>query len=80
MKLTKNTAGLIIFVLIVILAIGFLITGVESTVWVKYFEFIIFALGFFFAGKAVTDIVKSVAYRPELDKDNPNEKVSTEDR
>jgi Na+/H+ antiporter NhaC len=80
MKLSKNTAGLIIFILIVILAIGFLIVGIEATVWIKFLEFIIWAIGFFYGGKAVTDIVKSVAYRPELDKDNSNEEIPTEDR
>lgn len=73
MKSTRNKVAGITFGFLLALAIGFLIKDVDSSIWNLLFEMLKWLLGFWFGSKTITDLGKSIWYRPEMDDEHKTE-------
>lgn len=70
MKNTRNKVAGIVFVFLLILAVGFYFQHSDSTLWQHWFNMMQWLLAFWFGSKTITEVAKSKWYRSELDEKN----------
>ena len=67
LRRTRDTVLRVVFVFVLALAGFFLFLNVDAPTWGHFFGFLQWMLGFWFGSKTITDLGKSIWYRPELD-------------
>jgi len=73
MKSTRNKVAAITFVFLLVLAVGFFAQRSDSSLWEQWFTMLKWLLGFWFGSKTITDVGKSIWYRPEMDDEHKTE-------
>lgn len=67
LRRTRDVVLRIVFVFSLLLSGFFLFLNVDAPTWGHLFNFLQWMLGFWFGSKTITDLGKSIWYRPEMD-------------